>query len=239
MSKQKNSLRKYLSQNIPVIVQWTPHTVLAYGYEYDGNTIIIHNPGDPRAKLMPKTQWMQNKHDVSVWLREPYLWQYRQFQMVVVRPKTKEQKIEWKGIWERAAQKTLGVATGDYPNYSGIKGLQTLSQSIEKHFGQDEQKFRQTLHNFKTTFELGVGFRRNASAFIAGYAAATNDTNLSSAARCFRTSAHLFRKGENLLKWSREHQEEQSQVEKEIVGIIKQIIKNEEAAANFLLKVSE
>jgi hypothetical protein len=239
LDEAKKTLKEYVSQNIPVIVQWTPHTVLVYGYEDDGDRVIIYSPSLPLAKVIPKTKWTCNNYSLSDWLQAPYLWQYRKFQMVVVKPKIKEFKIDWKTIWKRASLKTLGTDTESYLNFCGIKGLQSLSQRIKSHFDQDTKKFRQTLHNFKMTFELGVGFRRNASSFLSGYAVALNDQNLAIAARHFRTSSHFFKKGQNLLKWSEKHPEKQAEVEKEIVEIIHNIIKEEKLAANFLLEASK
>lgn len=244
LDEAKASLVKYISKDIPVIVQWIPHTVLAYGFENNGETIIVHDPGDPSSSLISKGQWYplgkgaNIKSRMSEWVTEPYYWNYRQFQMVVVQPDTKQPKIDWKKIWKRNAEKTLGTDADAYLNYSGIKGMRSLADGIKNHFNQNEQKFSETLRNFELTFQLGVGFRRNASAFLSGQGVALNNPNLSGASKCFLESAHLFRKGYNLLTWLRSHPDQQTTVEKELVEIILKIIGSEEKAANFLLKAA-
>jgi len=245
LEKAKASIVKYISQDIPVLIQWTPHTVLAYGFEDDGNTVLINDPGEPISHLMAKElsipigRGAQAKSRISEWVKDPYLWNYRQFQIVVVQPETKQLKIDWKEIWKRNAEKTLGTDVGAYLDYTGVKGMKKLAEGLKTHFGQNEQQFLATLQNFELTFELGVGFRRDASSFLAGQAAAMNDTSLSAASRCFLGSAYLFKKGYSLLRWLKDHPDDQPMVEEELVEIILKIAEIEEKGASFLFEASK
>jgi hypothetical protein len=229
-----------------VIVQWTPHTVVAFGCEQGGDTILIHDPGDPQPKLRTKPsaavigRGEAQRMRIADWEKPPYLWQHRQFQMVVVEPADKEPRIDWKKVWKRNALKTLGTDDGAFQDYSGVRGMRKLAGAIRNRFGHSEDKqFRKTLLNFYGTFQIGVGFRRNASAFLAGHAAALGDESLMGAARCFRKSAHEFRKGENLLKLLRRDPEKLVEVQNETAEILLRIAGIEEKAAGLLLQVAK
>ena len=239
LDEARQTLVKYISQDIPVIIQWTPHTVLAYGYQDNARTVIVHNPGQPTPDLVPKTRWQRTTFPIADWLQPPILWQFRGFQMVVITPDTKTPNIDWKQIWARAAAKTLGIDKGDQPGYSGTPGIETMIKYIQAHAGQNDKKSRENLHNFKMTFELGAGFRRNASAFLAGFAAASNDQNLTQAALHLRASALLFRQGQTLLEHSKSHPNQQPQIVKELTQILHAIINEETAAAQHLQKASQ
>lgn len=51
LEEAKITLVKYISQNKPVIVQWIPHSVLAYGYKDNGARIIYNDPGEPASTV--------------------------------------------------------------------------------------------------------------------------------------------------------------------------------------------
>lgn len=244
LEQARAALVKHLRQDRPVLIQWTPHTVLAFGYEDGGDTIIIHDPGEPRAKLagkaaaFPFARGPAVKCKISDWVKPPYLWNYRQFQMAVVQPGDKKRSIDWKRIWKRNAQKTLGTDADAYGAFSGVKGIRSLAAAFKNRFARDEKGFREVLKNFQWTFPIGVGFRRNASAFLAGQAAAMNNPHLARASRCFRQSAYLFKEGESLMRHLQKHPEKQAELVKAIVAVLLDIAKVEERAAGFLLKAA-
>ncbi len=246
IDEAKETLVEYISQDKPVLVQWIPHTVLAYGYKNSGSNIIYHDPGKPGKQTRGSTDvnfaigmGKQVSKDINEWLGRPQMWGMRQFQMIVIEPDDKKPKIKWQAIWKRNAEKTLGLVKNDYPGYYGIAGLQEMQKSIEAVSTQNNEQHGNILENLEMTFELGVGFRRDAAAFLAGQASVLQNRNLSKASSKFLESAHLFGEGLNLLRWFKKHPEKQSQVQKEITQIVRRIIDSEKSAAGFLLKASQ
>jgi len=242
----KKTLVKYISKDKPVIVQWIPHTVLVYGYSNSGSNIIYHDPGKPGKQTQSSGgvnltigMGKEVNKDINEWLGWPQMWEIRQFQMIVIEPDDKKPKIKWQVIWKRNAEKTLGLIKNNYPGYYGIAGLQEMLKSIEAVSTQNKGQQGNILENLEMTFELGVGFRRDAAAFLAGQASVLQNRNLSKASSKFLESAHLFGEGLNLLRWFKKHPEKQSQVQKEISQIVRCIIDSEKSAAGFLLKASQ
>jgi hypothetical protein len=246
LNEAKETLVKYISQDKPVLVQWIPHTVLAYGYKNTGSNIIYHDPAKPGKRTRSSTRenfpiglGEEVKMDINEWLGRPQMWAMRQFQMVVIEPDDKKHKINWQAIWKRNAEKTLGLVKNDYPGYYGIAGLQEMLKSIEAVSAQNNGQEGNILENLEMTFEIGVGFRRDAAAFLAGQASLSQNLNLSKASSKFLDSAHLFNEGMSLLRWFKKHPEKQSQVQNEIIQIVRRIIDSEKSAAEFLLKACE
>jgi len=238
----KKTIVKYISQDKPVIVQWLPHTVLAYGYKDGGAKIIYHDPGRPRSPIekftggnFPIGLGEGVEKDVNEWVGWPMMWNMRQFAVIVIEPVDKKAKIDWKVIWKRNAEKTLGLIQDKYPGNYGISGLQEMANSINAASSQNTGQDAKILENLEMTFELGVGFRRDAATFLAGQASVLKDENLSKASNKFLESAHRFGEGLSLLRSFKGHPEKLSEVEKGMVQIIQQIIDSEKSAANSLL----
>ncbi|MHC4694111.1 MAG: C39 family peptidase [Planctomycetota bacterium] len=178
LEEAKGTIKTYIPQKKPIIIQTISHTMLVIGFENDAEILVVHDPGKLKPDLVPSEdiEWYplgrgeNAKYKSSELLNLPYLWQYRQFQMLIITPDTKQQNIDWKVIYKRNAHKTLGIGSEAYLNFSGIKGIKTLNSGIKNHFGQEAQAFKSTMQHLKWMFELGVGFRRNASTFLSGQA---------------------------------------------------------------------
>ncbi|MFQ6069828.1 MAG: C39 family peptidase [Candidatus Aminicenantales bacterium] len=247
----KKSLVKYISTDKPVIVQWIPHTVLAYGYRESGDRIIYHDPAQPVNNIMasylkdtPIGKGEGALMEIAEWEKFPFLWGMRQFQMVVLEPKNPEIKINWKDIWKRNAQKTLGIIKNPYPAYYGLEGIKELIKDLKNISIKDNKKLSEFLRGFKMTFEIGVGFRRNAASFLSGQASLSNDKNLIQASIAFRESAHLFREGLVLINnWInnrvKKYPEGADDVRKALIDTLEKIVNSEQRGAEFLLEASK
>lgn len=247
LEKAKNSLVKYISFHKPVLVQWIPHTVLAYGYKENGNRIIYHDPGSPTNNIMAfslSTRQIEKgeaaQMNIAEWVKMPFLWKTRQFQMVVVQPDDKKIKIDWKKIWKRNAEKTLGFIKNPYPAHYGISGIKEMIKGLKSASFQDSKKLSRLLARYEITFKLGVGFRRDAAAFLAGQASLSKDNNLSHASLAFLESAHLFREGMNLINyWLKNHPQQAEDARKALIEILEKVVDSEQRGAHFLLEASK
>jgi len=246
LKEARETLVKNISQDIPVIVQWIPHTILAFGYRDSASSIIYHDPGDYRNQNLNdlyKNDFGKGEEvfmPVSDWEKIPYMWGMRQYQMVIIEPEDKKINIDWKEVWKRNAEKTLGRIKNPYPAIYGIDGIAEMTKDIENSIKQNIPQSVAIIKNCEMCFKLGVGFRRNAAAFISGQAAVFNEKNLSLASKEFLRSANYFRKGINFINWLKINSEQElnGQTLYEFVEILKQIIECEKNGADYLLKAS-
>ena len=164
----------------------------------------------------------------------------RQFQMVVVEPDDKKIKIDWRKIWKRNAEKTLGVIKNPYPANYGIKGIKEMIKGLKNISFQNNKELAEFLIRYEMTLKLGVGFRRDAAAFLAGQASLLKNNNLSRGSLAFLESAHLFREGMNLIHyWLKRHPEQAEDARKALIGILERIVDSEQRGAQFLLEASK
>jgi hypothetical protein len=248
IEEARQTLVKSISENIPVIVQWIPHTVLAYGYSDNGDKIVFNDPGDYKSRLILDSagglafgKGEKAEMAVSDWNAAPYMWGLRQYQMVVVEPGDTKSAIDWKAVWKRNAEKTLGLVKSDYPAFYGIDGIKKIVEDVKYYAEKDAGKGVEFIKNFEMCFKLGEGFRRDGAAFLGGQASVMKDKNLQSASIAFLNSANYFRKGFNLIGWIKDHSGvlKAEDVLREFIGIFEDIVKNEIAGAEFLLKASK
>lgn len=246
LEEARMTLVKYISQNIPVIVQWIGHTVLAYGYENNGDVIIYHNPSDPTSavvKMESKSGYTDIHENNSVTLKEwegpPCLWGVFGYHCVVVTPSEKKSDIDWKKIWKRSAEKTLGTEKNPYPAEYGFEGIHALLKDMKVAEFKTEDEMIKYLLNFEGVFFLGAGFRREAAAFLAGRASADNHSALLEAAIAFRESAHLFRRGYNLVLLLKKDPSKASIVKKGYTDILEKIAEFEKSGANALFEAAK
>jgi len=247
LKEAKETLIKYISKDIPVIIQWTPHTVLAYGYKDSANIVTYHDPGDYRNQSVdnidknPLGKGEEASMPISDWEKMPYLWGMRQYQMVIIEPADKKININWKEVWKRNAEKTLGIIKNPFQAYYGIDGITEIIQDINTSINQDISKSIEVVKNYEMCFKLGIGFRRDAAAFLAGQASILNDKNLRLASIEFLKSAQYFRKGHNLINWfiNNYEQEKGLQALNEFVKILENINKCERNGSTYLLQASK
>lgn len=245
INEAKESLVSYIAQNIPVLVQWIPHTILAYGYKDNGDLIIYHDPGDPINVKMPNTleipmgKGQVTSMEITEWEKMPFLWGMRQYQMVVIEPADRKIDIDWKKIWKRNSKKTLGIIKNPFPANYGVDGIKEMVKDLKQIINKNNDKNLELVKRYDICFKLGVGFRRNAATFLAGQASILKDSNISLASQAFLESAHHFREGFNLINWLKNHPEEYKNVENEIIMILEKIIASEKKGAKFLSKASK
>ncbi|MBU1014512.1 MAG: hypothetical protein KKG99_16055 [Bacteroidetes bacterium] len=247
IKEAKETLLNYISQDIPVIIQWIPHTVLAYGYKDSANIIVYNDPGNIRNQLIEdidRTPFGKGEKvlmAISDWEKMPYLWGMRQYQMVIVESKDKNININWKEIWKRNAEKTLGLIKNTYPAYYGIDGISKMIKDLKISINQDISKSIEIVKNYEMCFSLGTGFRRNAASFLSGQASILNNDNLRLASLEFLKSAHYFRQGYNLINWFKKNydQAKGDQALNEFLEILDNIVECERNGANYLLEASK
>lgn len=200
LKEAKETLNKYISQDIPVIIQWIPHTVLAYGYKDSANIIIYQDPGNFRNQIIDdidKIQFGKGEEasmPISEWEKMPYLWGMRQYQMVIIESKGKNIQINWKDIWKRNAEKTFGTIKNTFPAYYGIEIINEMIKDIKTLINQDMTKANKVVNNYAMFLKLGTGFRRDASSFLAGQASVLNDKFRSCIHRVYEIST-IFSQG--------------------------------------------
>ena len=247
LEKAKKYLVKYISQDIPVLVQWVPHTVLAIGYKNNGESIIYHDPEVPASII---TAPLKNKGKrgkgafgtmkIAEWLKPPFSWAMFEYAMVVVKPGKTLKKINWSKVWERNANKTLGIEKNQLPAQYGIAGIKGLIKELkDKQNLNTKQKYNYLTTKFRYTFFLGVGFRRNAASFLAGQASTLNNPDLSSASRAFLESAHLYKAGKELFKWLKRNPQEVDKTLNGYVDILEKLYISEKKGAEYLLKAGK
>lgn len=245
INEAKESIINYISQDVPVLVQWIPHTILVYGYKANGDSIIYHDPGNPRNVIMPNMsefpigKGQAASMEITDWEKMPFLWGMRQYQMVIIEPAERKIDIDWKKIWKRNSGKTLGIITNPFPSNYGINGIDEMIKDLKQMINQNNEQNLEILKKYDMCFELGVGFRRNAATFLAGQASILKDSNIGFASQAFLESAHQFREGFNLINWLKTHPEEYMNVGNEIILILEKIIASEKKGAEFLLKASK
>lgn len=245
INEAKESLVSYIAQNIPVLVQWIPHTIIAYGYKDNGNLIIYHDPGDPiNVKIHNTSEILMFKGqsismEITEWEKMPFLWGMRQYQMVVIEPVNRKIDIDWKKIWKRNSEKILGIIKNPFPANYGIDGIKEMIKDLKQIINQNNDQNLEILKRFDICFKLGAGFRRNTATFLAGQASILKDGNIRLASQAFLESAHQFREGFNLINWLKTHPEEYINVGNEIIMILEKIIASEKKGAEFLSNASK
>jgi hypothetical protein len=129
------TLKGFLAQDIPVIIQWSFHTVLVVGYDESPSLseplVIYHNPAPPSWFLDPSypggkpegfnsTLGAYANMSLDKWMG-PYIWgnefSYppKRYEMIVVKPAINEPIIPWDEVMTRNANKTL--ALGEWASY--------------------------------------------------------------------------------------------------------------------------
>jgi len=241
----RRTIVDHVSRDIPVIVQWIGHTVLAVGYEKYGEVVIVHNPGEPRSAMVldgSRPGWQDSRayerHDTARWQTPPFSWGVFGYHCIVVRPTTRRIAIDWKAVWRRSADKTLGRIQDPYPALYGLKGLRVLIDDCRQASFDTDDERTVFLMNFEGLFFLGSGFRREAAAFLAGAAAITNDGALTEASRAFRDSTHLCRRGYNLLLKLREKQVDAALVHRAVLDLLEKFHDAEKRGAEALMRAS-
>ncbi len=245
INEAKESLIHHISQDIPVLVQWIPHTILVYGYKANGDSMIYHDTGNPRNVIMPNMsefpigKGQATSMEITDWEKMPFLWGMRQYQMVIIEPANRKMDIDWKKIWKRNSDKTLGLITNPFPSHYGIDGIDAMIKDLKQMINQKNEQNLEILKKYEMCFELGVGFRRNAATFLAGQASVLADINIRRASQAFLESAHQFREGLNLIRWFKTHPEEYTNVGNKIITILEKIKSSEKKGAEFLSMASE
>ncbi len=245
IDEAKESLVHYLSEDVPVLVQWIPHTILVYGYKANGDSMVYHDPDNPRNGIMPHVsdfpicKGPATSMNISDWEKVPLLWRMRQYQMIIVEPADRKMDVDWKTLWKRNSEKTLGIMTNPFPSHYGIHGIDEMIKDLKQMINQKNEQNIETLKKYNLCFELGVGFRRNAATFLSGQASVLSDINIRRASQAFLESAHQFREGLNLLNWFKTHPEEYTNVGNEIITILEKIKSSEKKGAEFLLNASK
>jgi hypothetical protein len=242
LEEAKATLIKHISKDIPVIVQWIGHTVFAFGYEETGDVVIYHDPSDPTSVVVKDESqpgyldiWQAKRMVLSKWEGPPYLWGAFGYHCLVITPPTENKAIDWKAVWKRNAEKTLGTDKNPYPAEYGLEGIHILLEDMNTiQFETDEEKINYLL-NFEGVFFLGTGFRREAAAFLAGWASADNNLALQDAAIAFRELAHLYRRGYNLVLLLKKDKTKADIVMKGYVAILEKIAEFEKKGADALL----
>lgn len=244
LKESRETIVKYISQDIPVLIQWTPHTILAYGYKDSANVVIYNDPGDFRNQsvdIIDKIPFGKGENismPISDWEKMPYLWGMRQYQIVVIEPKDKTININWKVIWKRNAEKTLGSIKNQFQTFFGIDGMNEIIKDLNEISGKNISKCIEIIKNYEMCFKLGIGFRRDAAAFLAGQASTMIDNNLRLASIEFMKSAQYFHKGYNLIDWFNNNYEQKSgeQAISEFIEIFEKIVECEIEGSTYLLK---
>lgn len=245
LDEAKTTIVKYVSKDMPVVVQSIGHTVLAYGYEKGGDVIIYHDPHDPTSAVTKDTSRPGSEYthaaqraDIKRWEEPPFNWGVFGYHCVVLTPNEKETKIDWKQIWRRSAGKTLGTVKNPYPAKYGVEGIQALIEDMKKKEFKDEEEKVKYLLGFEGTFFLGTGFRREAAAFLAGQASAMESDALLKASNAFRQSSHLFRAGYNLVLLLKKDSSKAEIVKKGFLDLLAKITIFEERGADALLEAA-
>ncbi len=246
LEEAKATLVRYISQDIPVLVQWIGHTVFAYGYDEGGDIVIYHNPQDPTSILVKKETepgyldaYQERRRELKEWEGPPFLWGAFGYQCLVITQPEEKKEIDWKAVWKRSAEKTLGIEKNPYPAAYGIEGINILLEDLKAVQFESEEEKANYLLNFEGVFFLGTGFRREAAAFLAGRASADNNPDLRDAAIAFRESAHLFRRGYNLVLLLKEDRAKADIVKKGYYDILKKIAGFEKKGAEALLAAAK
>lgn len=247
LKEARETIVKYISRDIPVLIQWTPHTILAYGFKDSANVMIYNDPGDYRNQFIdnidkiPFGKGENVSMPISDWEKMPYLWGMRQYQIVVIEPKDKKININWKRIWKRNAEKTLGSIKDKYQAFYGIDGMNEIIKDLNAISAKNISKSIEIIKNYEMCFKLGIGFRRDAAAFLAGQASTMIDNDLRLASIEFMKSAQYFRKGYNLIYWFKNNydQKKGEQAISEFIEIFEKIVECEIAGSTYLLKASK
>lgn len=250
------TLKGFLAQDIPVIAQWSFHTVLVVGYDESSSLseplVIYHNPGPPSRYLdpsypgvtpegfnstlgayiaMPLDQWMS-----------PYLWgnkfsyPLKRYEMIVVKPAINEPIIHWDKVMTRNAEKTL--ALGEWASYppsiwNGCEAIRQVAEDIETGIITPEN-----LSQLFSTTGHGPGARSHASAFLASLSEMTDSKGLREASEYFELAAYKWQEANALWKYAQDHPDEvpEEVYMSRLAEVFHQIADYEEMAGNALMK---
>jgi hypothetical protein len=170
-------IKSLVDQNVPAIVQWIPHSVLAVGYE--GDRLLIHDPRDVLAPEEGKVFGAGAYHASLpvAWNQPPALWNIRRYLVIEMRPGrdslTDWAAIDWAPILKRNALRTLGGRQG-----ADWLGVAAIRQLAERPRG-----------DLTLTGYYGWTARQNAALFLRSQA----NADLKQAGEHFANSAELFR----------------------------------------------
>lgn len=217
---RKSATRKMIEaidQGKPVIVHWTPHLVLAYGHE--GDKILFHDPLDTTVSAEELEGYRAlgigkgscRKEKTQAWTEGIRSWQEMGCPIYVVEPDPKSgrtpENIPWKEIWERNAQRTLGikgkggnVTPGSPAQLFGVPAIRKFAKAIESIFPTEPERYGEWGH-------LGFTARANAAEFLKKKAKEAERAGdeplrkaLKTAAVAFAVSADLFHQAKVLVE---------------------------------------
>ena len=250
------TLKRFLAQDIPVVIQWAPHTVLAVGYDESPSLpeplVIYHNPAPPSWFLdpsypggkpegfdsalgayatMPLGQWMSPDFWGNRFSYPP-----KKYEMIIAMPPETEPSIPWDEVMTRNARKVLGLGEWiSYPPYfwSGCEATRQAAKDIEAGV----LTLKDLTYMFRTT-GWGPANRSHASAFLASLSEVTNSKDLRKASEYFELAAYKWEEVNTLWKYIEDHPRE---IPKDVylprlVEVFYEITDYEEMAGNVLMR---
>lgn len=248
--KAWETLKGYLAQNIPVIIQWTGHTVLAVGYDESPTLskplVIYHNPRSPAKFLesegynstlgayasMPLDQWMTP----SYWGHHRF--SPKKFEMIIVKPPKNEVAIPWDEVMVKNAEKTLGL--GEWaPNppyyWSGYEATRKLAEDIEA----GRMTF-QNMAKMRIWTTAAPAQRSHASAFLAGFSELTliDSKYLKKSSEYFELASYKWHEVNAFWNYAQDHPNkfQEDAFMKKLAEAFRQISDYEKIAGRALLK---
>ena len=196
----------------PVVVHWTPHLVLAYGHR--GDKILFHDPLDTTVSREEHAGYVAlgvgkgvcQAESTKEWTQGIRSWQEMGCPFYVFEKDKNStsgpDNIPWKEIYERNAQRTLGipgvggnVAFGSPNQHWGIAAIRKFAEKIESIFPREPERYGEWGH-------LGYSSRVNAAEFLKKKHREETDpatkAALKTAADSFALSADLFLQAKGL-----------------------------------------
>jgi len=260
-SKAISALRHYLSQGIPVILQWRGHTVVATGIT--GSSVLINDPGggiyvcrlledaefvNAANALSPYTKYLElecryggkNVEMPLNALREVWRSWSGTYTMIVVRPLhpvTGPSRIDWARVIEEAARLEMGTAM-PYP--MGVAAWNALAHDLRTYFINVSKHYVELFLVTETMLSIAEWRRLDASSFLEGLAATTGCRALVNASWVLQRAADYFGRAKTLLLWAIKHREspQARQVIEEAARYVVEGGHMDELAAKYLLEAA-
>jgi len=254
--KAWKTLKKYIANDTPVVIQWTMHTVLAVGYDESGNEgeIVYHNPAPPARLLESYTGLTKgdlgpdlgkfSRMDKNKWFGSDYWvnansYPTKKYEMITLDPPKERKEIDWEDIMERNSKKTLGAGDwSSYPPYVwySVDAFRKAAESIES--GEWSKKELTALFSAS---DWGPASRSHAAAFLSGLAQSYGIEELEEAGRQFERSGYYWQEANDTWNYVKENPDlvEGSRYRKVISDALKKVALAEEKAGKELGKAGK
>ena len=250
------TLKTQISGDRPVIIQWTRHTVLAVGYDENGEKaeVIYHNPAPPKGLLgsymgvkkvrvkanpgsyvrMKKDKWFGEKYWVNA-----NSYPAKRFEMILLEPPSDKKSIDWKSVLQRNAAKTLGQEDwSSYPPYVwySVDAFKRAAEKVESGGWSREE-----LNSLFSASGWGPASRSHAAAFLSGLGQSSGIDRLKEAARWFERSGYYWQEARDTWNYVKEKPEigKVSNYRKVISGALRKVALAEERAGKALAEAGE